>query len=178
MREHLIRRRVALRWAGALWIVLTAVLAAIDARMRSTGGPGLLGLEFARTKNGFLRALREYGASGRSAARWGQIVDYAYVLSYVSYLTLAVGASASRSLRRGSAGIARLGPVALAFPLVAGISDFAQNTALLVGLGGSGAGWVPAVSFICGATTTALIVATLLYLLFARAARAAIGGRR
>lgn len=68
---------------GVAMVALTIVpLFVFEKRLEHTGGPGILGFEFAATKVRATQVLVEWGSTGRRVARLSLIVDYAYMLSY------------------------------------------------------------------------------------------------
>jgi hypothetical protein len=143
------RRRILL--LSALGFLATlAALAVLNARMTSTGGPGIVGLEFAGTRHRALEIMREWGRDGVTAARWANVVDYGFIAAYAVLLSVAArGAGAGR--------------LVLALPLVAAAADAVQNGALLLLLGGHGEGFAPPLAFACGVVTSTLAAITLVY---------------
>ena len=76
-----ILRLSALAFFGTL-----AVIAVLNARMKSTGGPGILSLEFAGSRHRALQIMDEWGRKGITAARWGNVVDYGFLAAYAVFL--------------------------------------------------------------------------------------------
>ena len=57
--------------------------------MRDSGGPGIVGFELAGSEERAAEILGEWGEEGEDAARASLWIDYAYILSYGAFLTLA-----------------------------------------------------------------------------------------
>jgi hypothetical protein len=83
---------------GVAMIALTLDGLYFEPRIQHAGGPGVLGFEFAATKARATQILAEWGPKGRHAARLSLIVDYAYMVSYGGFFTLA--GLATRDLAR------------------------------------------------------------------------------
>jgi hypothetical protein len=86
--------------------------------MRDSGGPGIVGFELAGSEERAAEILGEWGEEGEDAARASLWIDYAYILSYGAFLTLAAIATRELALRSGwrrmaSAGLAAI-PLAAA----------------------------------------------------------------
>jgi len=84
---------------GIAMVALTIVpVFLFEKRLEHTGGPGILAFEFAATKARASQILAEWGPKGRHTARLSLIVDYAYMVSYGGFFTLA--GLATRDLAR------------------------------------------------------------------------------
>src|SRR4051812_10167951 len=149
--------------AGLAAIALLAVIGVLDARMRSTGGPGILGLEFAGTRRRAAEIVGRWGGEGVRAARWANGVDYGFVVAYVLLLTAATRSARCRARAGGRRGLVRLGEVVVWLPLAAGLADAVQNAALFVLLGGHATDVAPTLALVCGAITSLLALVSVAY---------------
>ena len=86
---------------GTATVVLTVVGVLLERPMEHAGAPGILAFEFAATKARVSQLLAEWGPAGRHAARVSLIVDYAYMVSYGGFFTLAGLATRDLSARQG-----------------------------------------------------------------------------
>jgi len=159
--------------AAVVGIISLGVIAIFDGRMRATGGPGILSLEFARTGRRATEILRQWGSSGIHAARWANAIDYVFILAYVRLLFLAVCGARRRADRGHHPALTAIGGVVVFLPFIAGLFDGTQNGALLVLLAGHSTAATAEISFACGAATALLALTTLVYVAAARLA----GGR-
>jgi hypothetical protein len=158
-------RRRRLLWISAIaFFVFLAAIAVLNARMKSTGGPGILSLEFAGTRQRALEIMRDWGHKGIVAARWENVFDYGFLAAYGLFLTVAVEGARRRAGKAGRAGLARAGRVVLALPGIAAASDGVQNAALLLLLGRHAERIAPPLSLACGVITSALALISLVYL--------------
>jgi pimeloyl-ACP methyl ester carboxylesterase len=120
----------------AAGLVLGAILLALDGRLWDEGGPGIVGFELAAHADNADEILVEWGADGRSAARWSLVLDFLYLAGYAVFWALAVRAAGDLAARRGwrrLAALRVLWPVAL----VAAACDAIENVLLLVELEGT-----------------------------------------
>src|SRR4051794_124164 len=155
------RRRTS--WSALAALALLALIEVFDARMRSTGGPGILGLEFAGSPQRAGEIVGQWGAKGVHAARWANGVDFAFVVAYVVLLTAVARSAWDRARRRRRGRLIRLGTVVVWLPLIAGLFDGVQNVALFLLLGGHAAAIAAPLAFACGAVTSSLALCTLVY---------------
>jgi hypothetical protein len=104
-------------------------LVRLDARMRATGGPGIIPFELAGPQRS-AEILRRWGAEGRRAARASLVLDFPYLVAYTTLGVRLTGrvadALGARSIR-----LARLGPAVAAVQIAAGACDAIENAALL-----------------------------------------------
>lgn len=127
-----VRRRRAVRGLSVAWLLVLAVLLYRDARMRRSGGAGLLSFEFAGSRSATADMLRRWDAGAERAARWAQVVDVALVAIYAPYLTIAVASTRDKARRLGRAGLVRVARLARGAVIVAAVADLVQNAALLL----------------------------------------------
>src|SRR3954468_14222096 len=151
--------------AGLAAIALLAVIGALDARMRSIGGPGILGLEFAGTRRRAADIVARWGGEGVRAARWADGVDYGFVVAYVLLLTAVTRSAWGRARAGGRRRLVRLGAVVVWLPLAAGLADAVQNAALFLLLGGHATGTAAPLALACGAITSSLALISIAYAL-------------
>ncbi|HWY89931.1 MAG TPA: hypothetical protein VNY31_04605 [Solirubrobacteraceae bacterium] len=74
---------------GTATVALTVVGVLLERPMEHAGAPGILAFEFTAAKVRVSQLLAEWGPAGRHAARASLIVDYAYMVSYGGFFTLA-----------------------------------------------------------------------------------------
>ncbi len=131
---------------GVLALVIGGVLLSIDGRMWDEGGPGIVGFELAASEERAQDILIEWGEDGRDAARLSLWLDFAYLATYGAFWVLATLATRDLASRRGWRRLTRLGPAAVALAVAAPVLDAAENTCLLLVLGGSGGAALPALA--------------------------------
>jgi len=169
-------RRRGLLISGIATALLFLVLTALDLQMRDSGGPGIVGFEFAWDGEGASEILADWGESGQSAAEASLYLDFLYLIAYGTLGTLAVGAVRDLAARRGLRRIASAGAALVAFPAAAASFDALEDIGLLVALDGSGGDTAPMLAAICASLKFALATAAIVYivvgLIAARRARA------
>jgi hypothetical protein len=70
-------------------------------RMKDTGGPGIVPFELTGGQDRADEILSEWGEDGRDAARESLWIDFAFLLAYGTFLTLALAAMRDRARERG-----------------------------------------------------------------------------
>jgi hypothetical protein len=155
-------RRTALWLSGLATAALLVVLTVLDFELRDTGGPGIVGYELAGSEERVSEILAEWGPDGRDTARTSLRLDFAYLLAYAVFLTLAVSAIRDSARRRGWRRFAAAGSVLVAFPVLAAGLDAIEDVALLLALDGNGGDASPLVAAVCaavkfGLATTAVV---------------------
>lgn len=161
----LARRTKTLIVLGGATIVLNLLLAWIDERLKATGGPGIIGLEFAGSLGQVREIQAEWGAHGEYLARLSLWIDFAFMASYGAFFAL-VGVAvrnfaASRDLRR----LAAVGVVAPACAVGAALFDVVENVLWLLILGGHLGDPAPGIATACASVKFALIAVAILYAL-------------
>lgn len=154
------------RWMivlGTATVVLTVVGVLLERPMEHAGGPGILAFEFAATKGRVSQILAEWGPAGRHAARVGLIVDYAYMVSYGGFFTLAGLATRDLAAGQGSSRLAAAGRVVPFFAAVAACFDAIENVFLLIALGGHGSAAAPLIATVCSSIKWVLITLAIVY---------------
>jgi hypothetical protein len=119
-----IGRRRTLVFLAITTVAIGIVLAVLDGRMRDSGGPGIVGFEFAGSEERAAEILADWGEEGEDAARASLWLDYVYILSYTGFLTLAAIATRDLAATRGwwrmaAAGVAVIPMAAAAGALAA-----------------------------------------------------------
>lgn len=122
---------VGLTRAFGVFSALSAVLLALDWRLRRAGGRGIVALEWAGSPERADAILRRWGTAGRRAALASLVLEYGYAVSFTVLLMAARRRFAPASATTPSASLA----------LVAGTLDGLQTTALLFVLGGRRGRW-------------------------------------
>jgi hypothetical protein len=172
-------RRGGLWVTGAIGIALFVVLAILDVRMRNAGGPGIVGFELAGSEDRAHEILADWGSSGQDAARASLWIDYAYLIAYGAFFTLAVGAIRDLAVERGWRRMAAAGVALIAFPASAAAFDAIEDVNLLLALDQHGGATAPRLATICAVAKFILIGVAIAYVLGGLAGRAlGSAGRR
>lgn len=112
-------------------VALLAPLAAIDRRLQTAGGPGIIPFELAGPA-GTEAILKRWGDDGRRWAVASLVLDFPFLVAYTTLNLVVLERLRRRAVARGDRGLAVLArPVAI-LQLVAGVSDAIENSALLV----------------------------------------------
>lgn len=138
--------------------------------MKDTGGPGMIPFELTGGQDRADEILAEWGEDGQDAAREQLWIDFAYLLAYGTFLTLALAAVRDMARARGWRRLAAIGGVVAYFGALAAGFDALENTCLLLTLGGAGAA-LPLLATIFAACKFALLAIALAYLLAGLAMR-------
>ena len=170
------------RWLVLLGIATIALTIApsllFDKRLQHTGGPGIIGLEFAATKARASEILAQWGPEGRRIARVSLIVDYAYMISYGGFFTLAGFATRDLARARDWRRLASAGVILPFFAAAAAVFDAVENVFLLLVVGGHGGEAAPLIATICSSIKFTLIAIAIGYVLCGLAWRARTAARR
>jgi hypothetical protein len=158
-------RRQGLWVLGIAAAVLFLVLAALDLRMQSTGGPGIVGFELAGSTDRATQIMGEWGQTGQDAARISLWIDFVYLIAYGGFLALAILAVRDAARRRGWESYARFGAAIAVLPIVAALCDAVEDVGLLVLLDGHGASRIPPVATAFALLKFAALAVALAYLL-------------
>jgi hypothetical protein len=148
---------------GTATVVLTVVGVVLERPMEHAGGPSILAFEFAATKARVGQILAEWGPSGRRAARIGLIVDYAYMVSYGGFFTLAGLATRDLAIRQDWRRLATAGRVVPFFAVAAACFDAIENVFLLIALAGHGGNTAPLLATVCSSIKWVLITLAIIY---------------
>ena len=150
---------------GVATVVLTIVGVALERPMHDAGGPGILAFEFAATQARASQVLAEWGPKGRHAARISLIVDYAYMISYGGFFTLAGFATRDLARTRDWRRLAFAGTIVPFFATAAALFDAIENVFLLLVLEGHGGEHAPLIATICSSIKFTLITIAIGYVL-------------
>jgi hypothetical protein len=109
-------RRQLLIALGIATVAFYVALFVIDLRLRATGGPSILGLEFAGSGQRAAEILVEWGDHGQNLARASLWLDFGFMLSYGAFFALAAVATRDFARENGLRALAAAGEVAPARP--------------------------------------------------------------
>ncbi|HEX8207681.1 MAG TPA: hypothetical protein VF587_16575 [Solirubrobacteraceae bacterium] len=123
--------RRALWISGLLTLALFLVLGVIDERIKDTGGPGIVPFEVEFTSENARETLAEWGSDGRADAKLSLWIDYAFLVAYAAFFSLAVAAVCD------ALGWERWRFLAT-FPLIGAVCDAIENANLLLTIGQDG----------------------------------------
>jgi hypothetical protein len=159
----LARRTRLLIVLGAATVVFNLVLTWIDSRLKATGGPGILGLEFAGSLDRVREIEAEWGAHGEYLARLSLWIDFGFMASYGAFFALAAVAVRDFAAAQGLKRLAAVGVVAPACAVAAALFDVAENTLWLLVLGGHLGEPAPPIAAACACFKFVLIAVAILY---------------
>jgi hypothetical protein len=146
-------------------IAIGAVLIVLDARMMDTGGPGIVGFEFAGSEERSAEILADWGDDGTEAAKASLWLDFAYILAYGTFLVLAAWATRDLAESRGWRRMAAIGTAVIPFAAAAGAFDAIEDVGLLLAVDQHGGDLAPRLAQICASLKFALLAVTIAYLL-------------
>lgn len=139
------------------------ILTWIDGRLKHTGGPGIVGLEFAGSLERVEEIQAEWGGHGEYLARLSLWIDFGFMASYGALFALACATvrdfAAERELKR----LAAVGVVAPACAIGAALFDVAENALWLLILGGHAGDGAAAIATACASLKFALIAVAIVY---------------
>jgi hypothetical protein len=150
---------------GLVTVALDAVVLALDHWISKAGGPGILGLELAGSRAKAQRIMGEWGADGRAAARLSLQIDYAFLLCYGAFFTIAGLTVRDWSRAEGRGLMAGLGVFVPWFAAAAAVFDACEDALLLLVLAGRGSDGAPVVATVCASLKFALIAIAIAYAL-------------
>lgn len=119
-------------------VVFDIVLIVIDQRLEATGGPSILGLEFAGSSGRATEIMAEWGAHGRHLARLSLWIDFGFMVSYGTFFALAALATRDFARERELRALVVAGIAAPFFAVAAPLFDAVENVIWLLVLGGRG----------------------------------------
>lgn len=158
------RRRLI--WVFALLgLGVGIVLAMLDARMQDTGGPGIIGFEFAGSREEAARMMSDWGVRGQRAARASLWLDFAYLVFYSAFLALAALATRDLFRREGLRRLASLGGPAAATAVIGALFDAIEDVNLLIVLDHEGGDASARAAAICAGIKFTLVGLAVLYVL-------------
>lgn len=129
------RKRLLIAF-GVATVVFDVVLLVIDQHLEKTGGPSILGLEFAGSAEQVDRITAEWGAHGVYLARLSLWIDFGFMVSYGAFFTLAGLATRDFAKEHDRRMLAAPGLVVPYFAAAAAIFDACENSVWLLALGG------------------------------------------
>jgi hypothetical protein len=153
-------------------------LIVLDQRLKATGGPSILWLEFADSQQRAAEIMAEWGSHGRDLARLSLWIDFGLMLIYGTFFTLAALATRDFAREHGLRALAAAGVLAPVFAAAAALFDAAENIAWLLVLGGRGGSFAPPFATACASLKFLLIGLAILYVLWGLISRLTLRGRR
>jgi hypothetical protein len=151
--------------------VFDIVLLLIDRRLEATGGPSILGLEFAGSATRAHQIMAEWGDHGRYLARLSLLVDFGFMASYGTFFALAGFATRDFAREHGHRALALVGMAAPFCAMTAAVFDAAENIVWLLVLGGHGGDVGPPFATACASFKFLLIGIAIVYALWGLAVR-------
>ncbi len=155
-------RKRLLLVSGIATVALWVVLFVIDERLKATGGPSILGLEFAGSADQVSQIGSEWGAHGVYLARLSLWIDFGFMLSYGAFFTLAGLATRDFARDHDRRTLASAGLVVPYFAAAAAIFDACENSIWLLALGDHATSLAP-VATGCAIAKFALIAIAIVY---------------
>ena len=164
-------RRTALIMLGIATIAIGAFLLAIDPANEAEGNPSIVDFEFAWDEQGATEIREDWGSEGEDAARLSLWVDFAYLLAYGAFFTLAAIATRGLARDRGWRRLAAIGAVAVPAAAAAAVFDAIEDVWLLITLDGHGGDLAPLLAGICATAKFGLFALALGYVIAGLVAR-------
>lgn len=156
-------RRWGLIATGLATVLILLAMSPAENRMKDSGGPGMVPFELSGGQDRADEILSEWGEEGQDAAREQLWIDFAFMLAYGSFLTLALMAIRDMARRRGWRHLAAIGGVVAFFGALGAGFDALENTCLLLTLDGAGAA-LPLLATIFATLKFALLAIAIAYL--------------
>lgn len=163
-------RRRGLIASGIATLILLLAMSPAENRMKDSGGPGMIPFELTGGQDQADEILSEWGEEGQDAARESLWIDFAFLLAYGTFLTLALAAVRDLARERGWRRLATTGAVVVYFGALVAAFDAFENVCLLLTLDGAGAA-LPVLATIFAACKFALLAVAIAYLLAGLAMR-------
>jgi hypothetical protein len=135
-RHRKFRRKPLLIAFGIATVAFNVVLFVIDQHLERTGGPSILGLEFAGSAERVDQIASEWGGHGVYLARFSLWIDFGFMVSYGAFFTLAGLATRDFAREHDRRVLATAGVVVPYFAAAAAIFDACENSIWLLALGG------------------------------------------
>ena len=143
---------------GLVTLALFVVLGIIDEDIKESGGPGIVPFEVEFTSDNARETLAEWGEDGRDSAKLSLWIDYAFLVAYAAFFSLAVVAVCDRlGWRRWE--------VLATFPLIAAVCDAIENANLLLAIGQDGDQPFPLLAGVFALVKFATLTAAQLFVL-------------
>jgi hypothetical protein len=156
-------RRRLLLLSGAAALLFDVAILLIDRGLEATGGPSILGLEFAGNLQRVQEIGAEWGSHGLFLARLSLWVDFGFMVSYGAFLTLAALAIRDFARERGLRRLAAAGKVAPFVAATAPLFDLAENITWLLLLDGHGGNSAAGFGTACASLKFLLVGLAILY---------------
>ncbi|HEX3608473.1 MAG TPA: GNAT family N-acetyltransferase [Solirubrobacterales bacterium] len=160
------RRKHLLIAFGIATVAFDIALLVIDQHLEATGGPSILGLEFAGSRQRAAQIMGEWGSHGQYLARLSLWIDFGFMLSYGTFFTLAALATRDFARERDLRALAIAGIAAPFFAALAPLFDAAENIAWLLVLGGHGGSLAPPFATACASLKFLFIGLAIVYALW------------
>jgi hypothetical protein len=160
-----VSRRTALIVLALAAVALGVFLTAIDPATEADGNPPIVDFEFAWDEQGAAEILDDWGEEGEDAARLSLWVDFAYLLVYGAFLTLAAMATRDFAAANGLARLASAGALAVPAAIAAPVFDAIEDVWLLIALDRSGGDLAPLAGGIFASAKFACALFVIAYLL-------------
>jgi hypothetical protein len=151
---------------GIAMVAFDIALLLIDQNLKATGGPSILGLEFAGSEGDAMQIMGEWGGHGQYLARLSLWIDFGFMLSYGTFFTLAALATRDFAREHGLRALAVAGIVTPFFAAAAALFDAAENIVWLLVLGGHGGSLGPPFATACASLKFLLIGLAIVYVLW------------
>lgn len=156
---------------GIAVVVFDVLLIVLDKRLVATGGPSILGLEFAGSADNARQIMGEWGDHGQNLARLSLWIDFGFMASYGTFFALAGFATRDFARERGHRALALVGVAAPYCAIAAAVFDAAENIVWLLVLGGHGRDVGPPFATTCASFKFLLIGIAIVYALWGLAVR-------
>jgi hypothetical protein len=161
-RQELLIRKRLLIVSGIATVVFDVVLLVIDQHLEKTGGPSILGLEFAASAQQVKQIASEWGSHGVHLARLSLWIDFGFMVSYGAFFMLAGLATRDFARDHGPRALASAGLVVPFFAGAAALFDVCENAIWLLALGGHATSLAP-LATVCASAKFALIAIAIAY---------------
>jgi hypothetical protein len=165
-----VTRKQGLITSAIASLVLLAAMYPAEQRMEDTGGPGIVTYELVGSQNRADEIFAEWGDKGQDAARQSLWIDFAYLVAYGIFFTLAVAATRDLAKQRSWRRMASIGAVVVFFGALSAGFDALEDICLLLALGGAGSAF-PVLATIFASCKFLLIAIVVVYLLTGLAMR-------
>jgi hypothetical protein len=143
---------------GIAALLLFLLLGLIDEDIKETGGPGIVSFEVEFTSENARETLAQWGEEGRDSAVLSLWLDYAFLVAYAAFFSLAIIAlTEALDWRRWE--------FLAAFPLAAAVCDAIENAALLMTIGQDGAQPWPLIAGVFASIKFLLVTPAQLFVL-------------
>jgi hypothetical protein len=151
-------------------LVLLAAMYPAEQRMGDAGGPGIVPFELVGSQDHADEILAEWGDEGQDAARQSLWIDFAYLLAYGVFFTLALAATRDLARERSWRRMASVGRVVVPFGALSAGFDALEDACLLLTLDGAGSAF-PVLATVFAACKFLFLGITVAYLLAGLAMR-------